>query len=343
LPSEDLFGESAFAASHPQTSFPAPTPAPFTSVAPSNNVPNGNFQAFGTSSADNFNSSFGGSPFPAAPSASPAQVYQQTSFLPPPPSAPTSAFSAPSSFQPQPGSAQRPNFPFPSSSSYQAPSGQAPFGGNAYGQSANTGLLPSQAPSSYVTAPAPSKPQQNAFQPKSSIWSDTINSGLVDLDISGVKTNPLAEFGLDGLKDSIFSTQEIRKKQDRPLPAQGNMGKAMGSGTGLGKVGAAGIAPPPAPSMMGGMNLGMGMGMRQPSMGLGMNMNQGMAPNVGYAAAPGMGVNPGYGVPPGMEMAPGMGQGPNPGMGGYGPGMGMVQGGYVPMGGYPNQQYSGYR
>ncbi|CAM6092744.1 unnamed protein product [Calypogeia fissa] len=366
LQSEDLFGEPAFSAVQPsttsfptpppsaptsfpapmpaQTSFPAPPPAQ-TSFQPATNVSNGNFRAF-----DESNSSFGASSFPAAPPANSASM--PSTFLPPPPP-PPAGYSSTNSFQTPSGP---PTFPLTSGSSSQVPYGHGPLGGTPYGQSAITGLVSSQAPPTKTYAP-PSKPQQRAFQTKSAIWNDTISSGLVDLNISGPKTNPLAELGID-LKDSIFSAAELRKKEEKAQPTASNMGRAMGSGTGRGLAGAGGIAPPPAPSMMGGMNMGMGgmgMGVRQPAMGgMGMGVNTGymgnpgMAPNVGYSAAPGMGINPGFGISPGMGMTPGMGQGMgmNPGMAGYGQGVGMVQGGYATgmgMGGYPNQQYSGYR
>lgn len=353
---EDLFGSPAFTAVQPSTtSFPAP--ASFPAAPPTNNVPNGNFQAFGPASTDQSNSSFGASFSAVPPVNNSAPPPLQTSFLPPPPPAPTSNYSSTNSFQTPSGSAQAPNFAsYTSGSSSQVPYGQqVPVGGTAYGLSAPPSFVPSQAPPSNNTyAPPAPKPQQKAFQTKSGIWNDTISAGLVDLNISGPKTNPLAELGID-LKDSIFSAQEMRKKEEKALPTASNMGRAMGSGTGLGLAAAGGIAPPPAPSVgmgMGGMNgMNMGMGMRQPSMGGNPGFAApGMAPNLGYSAGPGMGVNPGFGISPGMGMAPGMGpgmgMGMNPGMAGYGPGMGMVQGGYAPgmgMGGYPNQQYSGYR
>ncbi|ESQ44155.1 hypothetical protein EUTSA_v10005771mg [Eutrema salsugineum] len=203
---------------------------------------------------------------------------------------------------------------------------------------------------------------QKKFEPKSTIWADTLSRGLVNFNISGPKTNPLADIGVD-----FEAINRKEKRLEKPTTAQQqvtstiNMGKAMGSGTGLGRAGA-GALRPPTNSMVGssipmGMNqshpMGMGMNMNQNHpMGMGMNMNQnnpmgmGMGMNMNQNHHMGMGMNMnmgGYGQGPqgypmqpqqGMAMAPG----PQPGMTGaaYNPMMG--QGGYNPQ---QQQPYGG--
>ncbi|CAN6994718.1 unnamed protein product [Brassica rapa subsp. trilocularis] len=191
-------------------------------------------------------------------------------------------------------------------------------------------------------------PPQKKFEPKSSIWADTLSRGLVNFNISGPKTNPLADIGVDF---EAINRREKRLEKPTNAPAATtstiNMGKAMGSGTGLGRAGANSMRPPPNPMVgagmpMGGVGMGVGgyggMNQNQPmgmGMGPGMNMNQNQPMGVGMG--PGMNMGGGYGQ--GYQMQPqnqGMVPGQNmPGNNNYNPMMG--QGGYNPQ----QQQYGG--
>eukprot|EP00245_Coleochaete_scutata_P012605 TRINITY_DN490_c0_g1_i2.p1 TRINITY_DN490_c0_g1~~TRINITY_DN490_c0_g1_i2.p1 ORF type:complete len:702 (+),score=194.87 TRINITY_DN490_c0_g1_i2:215-2320(+) len=172
------------------------------------------------------------------------------------------------------------------------------------------------------------------FQPKSSIFADTLSTGLVDLNIKGPKDNPLASLGIDLTDTSLVRAQQAKAEQSPPTSV--SMGKAMGLGTGMGVAGASVLAAPPqmmVPPMGGGMGgMGMGGGMGGMGMGPGMGMGMGMNPGMGMGMAPGMGM----GMAPGMGMS---GMGMNPGMGGMGmnPGFSPQMG----MGGpqYPQGQY----
>ena len=175
--------------------------------------------------------------------------------------------------------------------------------------------------------------------------SRTIISSISETICFAAKVNPLADLGIQltdvALRNELWGDNKKQtEKKSTSTSGSGmgmGMGKAMGSGSGLGRAGAS-VLPPamPPPSMMNvGRGAGgpampppMGMGMA-PQMG-GMNFNMGM--NMGMH--PGMGVNPGMGMAPQMGMGMGMGMGMNQGMG-MAPNMGM--------GGYPNQQYNGYR
>ena len=209
-------------------------------------------------------------------------------------------------------------------------------------------------------------PPQKKFEPKSSVWADTLSRGLVNFNISGrkidfhhncfkqyfltsfsvfylcaAKTNPLADIGVDF--EAINRREKRLEKPTNTPPATStiNMGKAMGSGTGLGRAGATAMRPPPNPMVgsgmpmggggYGGMNQNQHMGM---GMGPGMNQNQPM----GMGMGPGMNMNMGGGYGQGYPMQPqnqGMVPGPNmPGNNNYNPMMG--QGGYN-----PQQSYGG--
>ncbi|KAL6911318.1 hypothetical protein ACP4OV_000123 [Aristida adscensionis] len=203
------------------------------------------------------------------------------------------------------------------------------------------------------------------FEPKSTVWADTLNRGLVDLNISGPKANPHADIGVDF--DSINRKEKRQEKKTNQVPVVSTvtMGKAMGSGSGMGRAGASAMARPSNPMGAGrgmgmgagagagygggmGMNrpmgMGMGMGMNQQQMGMGMNqqpvgmgmgMNQQpMGMGMGMNQQP-MGMNMGMRMNQGMPMRPPMGMGAG----------GMPGAGYNPMGtGYGGQQpYGGYR
>ncbi|KAL0786221.1 hypothetical protein Bca101_002467 [Brassica carinata] len=184
-------------------------------------------------------------------------------------------------------------------------------------------------------------PPQKKFEPKSSVWADTLSRGLVNFNISGPKTNPLADIGVDF--EAINRREKRLEKPTNTPPATStiNMGKAMGSGTGLGRAGATAMRPPPNPMVGSGMPMGGGGygGMNQ-NQHMGMGMGPGMNPNqpMGMGMGPGMNMNMGGGYGQGYPMQPqnqGMVPGPNmPGNNNYNPMMG--QGGYN-----PQQSYGG--
>ncbi|XP_002961559.2 clathrin interactor EPSIN 1 [Selaginella moellendorffii] len=90
---------------------------------------------------------------------------------------------------------------------------------------------PPAAASSFVDTIAPPAAQtKQGFQTKSSVWADSLSSGLIDLNITAPKNNPSSEFG-DWTGEQAFSSGF----------------KPMGSGSGLGLAGASGLAPPPPP------------------------------------------------------------------------------------------------
>ncbi|KAL0739920.1 hypothetical protein Bca4012_081433 [Brassica carinata] len=189
---------------------------------------------------------------------------------------------------------------------------------------------------------------QKKFEPKSSVWADTLSRGLVNFNISGPKTNPLADIGVD-FEAINRREKRLEKPTNTPAPTSTiNMGKAMGSGTGLGRAGANSMRPPPNPMVASGMPMGGGMNVGGYG---GMNQNQSMG---GMGMRPGMNQNQpmgmGMGMGPGMNMGGGYGQGypmqpQNPGMV---PGQNMPGNNnnyYNPMmgqGGYnPQQSYGG--
>ncbi|KAL7081514.1 hypothetical protein ACP275_14G044300 [Erythranthe tilingii] len=208
------------------------------------------------------------------------------------------------------------------------------------------------APSSVASSAIVPLPSKDKFETKSTVWADTLSRGLVNLNISGPKTNPLSDIGVD-----FDSINRREKRMEKPTTAAVTstvtMGKAMGSGSGIGRAGAGAIrTAPPNPTMNPGMNMGMnggpgagmGMGMggygvnQQMGRGMGMGMGMGMnmpGNNMGMGMGPGMNMGMGMGMGQGMNM--GMGQGMNMGMGpgmnmGMGPSMNMQQQTGVPPG-----------
>ncbi|PKA53407.1 Clathrin interactor EPSIN 2 [Apostasia shenzhenica] len=190
----------------------------------------------------------------------------------------------------------------------------------------NTGLSPPVVIQQVTTSSGPptSKPSHDKFETRSSVWADTLNKGLVNLDISGSKVNPLVDIGIDF--DSI-NRMERRKEKEKsvsnPAMSTVSMGKAMGSGSGIGRAGA-GALNPSRPNVGTGMGMGMGMGMGGQGIGVGGfggAMNQPMGLNMGMS----MGVGPGGPIrlppagtqppPPGF---PGVGYNSTAGMGNYG-------------------------
>ncbi|XVF84428.1 hypothetical protein PTKIN_Ptkin17bG0036300 [Pterospermum kingtungense] len=210
----------------------------------------------------------------------------------------------------------------------------------------STSMGPQSAPAlstgELAIVPQPSK-EKEKFAPKSAVWADTLSRGLVNLNISGPKINPLADIGVD-----FDAINRKEKRREKPAPnavtSTVTMGQAMGAGSGIGRAGASTLRAPANPMVGSGMSMGMGGGpagamgmggyggMNQQPMGMGMGMN-----NMGMGM--GMGMN-NMGMNPGMGMNMGMGQGahmqPQTGMpGSYNPMMGS--------GGYSQQPYGGYR
>ncbi|XP_039071052.1 clathrin interactor EPSIN 2-like isoform X1 [Hibiscus syriacus] len=167
-----------------------------------------------------------------------------------------------------------------------------------------------------------SQPSKDKFE--SAVWADTLNRGLVNLNISGPKTNPLADIGVD-----FDALNRKEKRMEKPAPnsvtSTITMGKAMGSGSGIGRSGASALRPPANPMV--GSGMGMGMGMGGPAGGMGMGGGYG-----GMNQRPmGMGMN-------NMGMKMGMGQRP------YMQPQAGMPGSYNPMmgsGGYYQQPYGG--
>ncbi|RWW05896.1 hypothetical protein BHE74_00014414 [Ensete ventricosum] len=136
------------------------------------------------------------------------------------------------------------------------------------------------------------------------------------------KINPHADIGIDF--DSI-NRKEKRKEEKKVSAAPistTTMGKAMGSGSGIGRAGANILTRPLNPTM--GMGMGMGMGiMGGGGMGMGMMGNGGMGMG-GYGGSinqpMGMGMppRPSMGAPMGGSGMPGVGYNPMMGMGNYG-------------------------
>lgn len=173
-----------------------------------------------------------------------------------------------------------------------------------------------------------SQPPKDKFETKSTVWADTLSRGLVNLNISGPKINPLSDIGIDF--ESINRKEKRMEKQPTaPVTSTITMGKAMGSGSGIGRAGAGALRPNPNAMMGSGMGMGMG---NAPGVGMGMGGYGGMNPSMGMGMGMGgMGMGQGYqvqqppaGMPPGANMP----------------------GNYNSMtgpGGYAQQPYGGYR
>ncbi|KAK6914413.1 ENTH domain, partial [Dillenia turbinata] len=316
-PSANVPGPSPFMASHP--TFLAQSVQP---DQPSPSVP-------------------GPSPFMASPQSFVAQGGQPTQ----------SNVNLPGSFLQQ--------SPVPSHMALQAPSGTIAHNhvGGFLPQSGPAGPVPSQIPhhTSIIqapqhnmnstgnflkqTAPSPvsqlnslpttaspsmaSQPPKDKFETKSTVWADTLSRGLVNLNISGPKINPLADIGID-----FESINRKEKRMEKPtttvVTSTITMGKAMGTGSGIGRAGASALRAPPNPMMGAGLNTrGMpGVGMNMGGYGV-MNQQMGgglpMNPNIGVNMQMAMNVSSGQvpmqtpaGLPPGGNMPVGY----NPMMGG---------------------------
>lgn len=220
---------------------------------------------------------------------------------------------------------------------------QAPAGGSSHqnndfmggflqqpGATIPTSLQLASSSSTSSLALVPHQPAEVKFEPKSAVWADTLSRGLVNLNISGPKANPLSDIGIDF---QSLNRKEKRMEKPSATPTTSNvaMGKAMGSGSGMGRAGAS-RAPPNA--MMGsGMGTGMGMGMGGgPGVGMGMggygSMNQ---QQMGMGIGVGQGMNMGMGQ--GVTMQPSNSIAPGSNMNNYNLMMGR--------GGYPQQPYGG--
>ncbi|XP_061360191.1 clathrin interactor EPSIN 2-like [Gastrolobium bilobum] len=111
---------------------------------------------------------------------------------------------------------------------------------------------------------AVSQSSKDKFETKSTVWADTLSRGLVNLNISGSKINPLADIGIDF--DAINrKDKRMEKPTTTPVTSTVTMGKAMGSGSGIGRAGAGALRP---------MGMGMGGGYG------GINVPMGMGPGV---------------------------------------------------------------
>ncbi|XWS22263.1 hypothetical protein CRYUN_Cryun29cG0019200 [Craigia yunnanensis] len=194
-----------------------------------------------------------------------------------------------------------------------------------------TQTAPSLSTGALAIVPQPSK---DRFEPKSAVWADTLSRGLVNLNISGPKINPLTDIGVD-----FDAINRKEKRMEKPAPtavtSTVTMGKAMGSGSGIGRAGASILRPPANPIVGSGMGMSMGMG-GGPVGGMGMGGYGGMNQQP-MGMGMGMGMN-NMGMIPGMGMNIGMGQEahmqPQTGMpGSYNPMMGS--------GGYSQQPYGG--
>ncbi|KAM0024928.1 putative ENTH domain-containing protein [Helianthus debilis subsp. tardiflorus] len=208
---------------------------------------------------------------------------------------------------------------------------------------------PSVTASTGALAIVPQQPAKEKFETKSTVWTDTLNRGLVNLNIDGSKTNPLSDIGIDF---EAINRKEKRMEKPSKTPATSNvtMGKAMGSGSGIGRAGAGALRPasnPMAGSAMGmgmgagqgfgggygGLNQPMGMNHMPQNMGMGMNnmpQNMGMGMN-NMPQNMGLGMNNGQGFQ--MQAPPAAGFMPP---GNYNRMMGRG-------GGYGQQPYGGYR
>ncbi|KAF6161736.1 hypothetical protein GIB67_009105 [Kingdonia uniflora] len=356
-PAENPFGDSPFKA------------FPTTDIAPAQQQPNfassGNFQPFTVSqssepaapkmdtlSSFDFGDTFAGitytpsnydnvqgpSTSPQFLSAEPQVDYQNTDVLANifPQSGPTAPMPSQTTFPALTGPPPQGNFQMSSYPSQVAPqmAFQTPTMPPVRQNSDVLGnLLPQTGAADQTTSQGIStKPQQQKakFEPKSSVWSDTLSRGLVNFNISGPKTNPLADIGVD------FDSINRKERRERPVPATAvsstiTMGKAMGSGSGIGRAGASVIPAPSNPMIGSGMGMGGGVGN-----GMGMGMG-GSAPPMGMVGYGGgmnqqpMGIGMGMGQQ-GMNMGMGQ-QGMNIGMGQQGMHMGMGQQGmHVGMG-----------
>nr|XP_043628310.1 clathrin interactor EPSIN 2-like [Erigeron canadensis] len=215
--------------------------------------------------------------------------------------------------------------------------GYQPQGSSAPLPQMNTTQAPQYNTSSFPQQPAvttstgalaivPQQPTKEKFETKSTVWADTLNRGLVNLNISGSKTNPLSDIGID-FEAINRKEKRMEKPSKTPVTSNVTMGKAMGSGSGMGRAGAGVLRPTPNPMVGPGMGTTMGAPNGGPGYG-GVNQPMGM---YNMPQNMGMGMNMGQGFP--MQQQP--------------PAAGFPPGSYNTMmgrgGGYGQQPYGGYR
>ncbi|GMI78687.1 EPSIN3 [Hibiscus trionum] len=210
---------------------------------------------------------------------------------------------------------------------------QTTISGGSFSPGTNTSMVPQTTPSSSTGALAiVPQPSKDRFEPKSAVWADTLSRGLINLNISGSEANPLVDIGVDF--DAI-NRKEKRMEKHAPsaVISTVTMGKAMGSGSGIGHAGAGFLRPPTNPMV------GSGMGMAGGPVG-GMLMGMGGGPIGGI----GMGSYGSMNQPPrGMNTSMGMDNGMRQGAPNMPPQTGMP-GSYNPVmgsGGYSQQLYGG--
>ncbi|KAJ8428855.1 hypothetical protein Cgig2_022994 [Carnegiea gigantea] len=182
----------------------------------------------------------------------------------------------------------------------------------------------------------PGQPAKQKFDPKSAVWADTLSRGLVNLDISGPKTNPMADLGIDF---ESLNRKEKRMEKSNAAPSTPNviMGKAMGSGSGIGRAGAGALRPTASPMMGSAMGTAAGMAMGGgPGVGVGMVGYGSMSQQPMGMSMSGMGISVGgmgRGMGRGAPMHSPNGLAPWSDTNSYNPMMGR--------GGYPQQPYGG--
>nr|KJB54753.1 hypothetical protein B456_009G047500 [Gossypium raimondii] len=92
----------------------------------------------------------------------------------------------------------------------------------------NDGNLNNMSTKSSQDSKAPQK--KDAFQVKSGIWADSLSRGIIDLNISAPKKVSLADVGI------VCGLSDVDEREKGP-PTSFYMGRAMGTGSGLGKTG----------------------------------------------------------------------------------------------------------
>ncbi|CAA2971081.1 Hypothetical predicted protein [Olea europaea subsp. europaea] len=235
---------------------------------------------------------------PGQPSLQTSYPLQPGQSVPMAPAFPTLAGQASQTFPTQSGQpASLAGFPSqmdPSQSGIKTPHvGQsADSNANFYGgQFSSAHGTQSVLPASTMSTAIVPQPSKDKFETKSTVWADTLSRGLVNLNISGPKTNPLADIGVDF--EAINRKDRRMEKPTASTPTSNvTMGKAMGSGSGIGRAGAGSLRPAPNPIMGSGMGIGttgqpgvsIGMGgygvNSQPMGNMGMGMNMGIGQGV---------------------------------------------------------------
>ncbi|KAJ0092397.1 hypothetical protein Patl1_26252 [Pistacia atlantica] len=246
--------------------------------------------------------------------AGPAAQFNSGNFLPHQSSAVPSTPQIPQQTPPNPLAQQNSNL----QNNLLSQAGQSPTIASQPSLSSSTGAL---------TLVPQSQSSKEKFELKSAVWVDTLSRGLVNLNISGPKTNPTADIGIDFDAINRKEKRMEKKPPQTQVTSTVTMGKAMGSGSGLGRAGASAVRPS-NPMMGPGMGMGMGSG---PGMVMGMGGGQSMGMGMGMGGGRGIGVGMGMGGGQGMSMGMGIGGGSGMGMGSYGGmnqpmGMGMGMG-----------------